>query len=328
MGKAHKPRSGSMQFWPRKRAKRLVARVRAWPKASESKPLGFAGYKAGMTHAILVDNGPHSKTKGKDIFSPITIIECPPLKILSIRFYKINKNPEKHLLATEVISEKPDKSLAKKLTMPKKAKKLESIKPEDYDYIRLLVYTQPRLTGIGKKKPEILELGLGGKKEEQLAFAKSKLNTELAVGEVFSEGQQVDMHGITKGKGFQGPMKRFGISRTQSKSEKAKRNPGSLGGWKAQGKVMYRVPHAGQTGMHQRVHLNGFLLKIGSKPEEINIAGGLLNYGLIKNTYLLFKGSIPGARKRLITFTLSAWPNRHYPKDAPAIAYLSTLSKQ
>ena len=45
MPKAHKPRSGSMQFWPRKRAKKAYAKIRSWAKVDGIKLLGFAGYK-------------------------------------------------------------------------------------------------------------------------------------------------------------------------------------------------------------------------------------------------------------------------------------------
>ena len=37
------PKSGALQFWPRVRAKKQVARIRSWPANSEPKPLGFAG---------------------------------------------------------------------------------------------------------------------------------------------------------------------------------------------------------------------------------------------------------------------------------------------
>ena len=59
-----RPRKGTLQFWPRKRAKRTFARVRTFPQAKESKLLGFAGYKVGMTHVMITDNKPTSQTKG------------------------------------------------------------------------------------------------------------------------------------------------------------------------------------------------------------------------------------------------------------------------
>ena len=80
MPTTRKPRKGSMQFWPRKRAKKQTARVRSWASSKEIKPLGFAGYKAGMTHAIVIDNRQKSLTKGEKISTPVTVIECPVIK--------------------------------------------------------------------------------------------------------------------------------------------------------------------------------------------------------------------------------------------------------
>ena len=134
------PRRGSMQYWPRKRAKTQVARVRSVPKGKGL--LGFAGYKVGMTHMIINDNRKTSTTKGIDISCPVTIIECPPLKAASIRFYKNMINGSK--LVSEIFSENVDKDLGRTLILPKKQKndegKIKGI-PQDFDYIMLLVHT-------------------------------------------------------------------------------------------------------------------------------------------------------------------------------------------
>ena len=47
---------------------------------------------------------------------------------------------------------------------------------------------------------------------------------------------------------------------------------------------------------------NKRLLKIGDNPDEINPKGGFLNYGLVRGTYALLHGSLPGPTKRLIRF--------------------------
>ena len=83
-----KPRKGSLGVWPRVRAKRHYSRVRAWADSKDNKPLGFAGYKVGMTHMGIIDNRATSTTKAEEIVIPATIIECPPLKSFSIIFYK------------------------------------------------------------------------------------------------------------------------------------------------------------------------------------------------------------------------------------------------
>ena len=46
---------------------------------------GFAGYKVGMTHLVMVDDHKHSPTEGKDIMVPVTVVECPPMKVAAIR---------------------------------------------------------------------------------------------------------------------------------------------------------------------------------------------------------------------------------------------------
>ena len=81
------PRSGSMQFWPRKKAKRVYARVRSWLQSDKNKPLGFLGYKVGMTHLIGTQENKNSHMKGESVFVPATIVECPPMRIYSARFY-------------------------------------------------------------------------------------------------------------------------------------------------------------------------------------------------------------------------------------------------
>ena len=125
MPKAHNPRHGSMQFWPRKRAKRAYAKIRYWGDSKDALPMGFAGYKVGMTHVTMIDNRKHSKTKGTEIFCPVTIVECPPLKIYSALFYKHDVN--KWVLKNE-ITFKADKELSRRLKLGKKEHKLEDIK--------------------------------------------------------------------------------------------------------------------------------------------------------------------------------------------------------
>ncbi len=304
-----------MQFWPRVRAKGTHTRIRNWPKSNETKLLGFAGYKVGMVHLMINDNNPNSLTKDTEIFCPTTIVECPPLKTVSMRFYKNTQNGSK--LISELFASSIDKNLERKILIPNKKGKEAS----DFDFIRLLCCTQPKLTGIGKKKPELFEIAIGGNKEQQLAYAREKIGKEINVSEVFKEGQQLDIHSITKGKGFQGPVKRFGVQLRSHKSEKSRRNPGSLGSWNAQGHIMWRVAHSGKMGYHLRTEYNKWLLKIGSKFDEINIKGGFTDYGVVKNTYLLIKGSISGSQKRLIKFTDPIRPNDEM--EQPQITYIN-----
>lgn len=305
-----------MQFWPRKRAGRIYPRVRHWPIQKEAKLLGFAGYKVGMCHAIIVDNRKNAMTKGEEIALPITILECPPLKVYGARFYR--KTHEGRKVLMDVIG-KPDKELGRRIAMPKKeGKRIEDIPMTDVSAITALVYTQPKLTGIGKKKPELFEIAIGGKVEEQLAFLKDRIGKELTVKDVLKEGVLVDAHAVTKGKGVQGPVKRFGVSIRQHKSEKTKRGPGSLGAWCGQQHMMYRVAHAGQTGYHTRTEYNKWLIKI-EEADNLIRPGGFKHYGVIKNPCILIKGSLGGPSKRLVRLVQAMRPFTGLPNDAPQV---------
>nr|AJS12445.1 50S ribosomal protein L3P [uncultured archaeon] len=324
MPKAKNPRHGSMQVWPRKRASRQYGRVRSWKIQGEGL-LGFAGYKAGMTHVIATDADKHSLTKGEDIFIPATILECPPLKIYSVRsytqdFYGLH-------VANEVVVGK-EKELARKIGTKKAhdAKALDKLVTPEAKFLTVLVFTHPGATGIGKKKPELFEMHLAGDPAQQLAFVKEHAAAGIKASDVFKEGDYVDAHAVTQGKGFQGPVKRFGIAIRSHKSEKTKRGPGSLGGWSAQQHVMYRVAHAGQMGYHLRTQYNNQILKISTDASLVNPKGGFVNYGVVKNEYLIMKGSMPGPKKRLIRLVKPIRLDRV--RTPPTIQEISTRSQQ
>ncbi len=313
--KSH-PHRGSVQFWPRVRSKKHCPSIRTHPTSKDPKPLGFIAYKAGMTHIMYTNT---AKKGNPEASMPVTVLECPPLKPFSIRFYKNTTHGFKIL--AEIFNKKVEKELERKTKTSKK----ETKEPENYDYIRLSVYTQPKLTGIGKKRPDVLEIALGGSKEEQLKLAKELLEKQITINDVAKEGEFLDIHSVTKGKGFQGTVKRFGVKIMQHKAEKKKRGIGTLGPWHPN-KVPYTVPQPGKMGYHRRTHYNFKVIKIGDKPEEINPKSGFLRYGLIKNPYILIKGSIAGAAKRPIVLTPSIRCNKQ--PQPTQITYISLESKQ
>ena len=318
-----------MQFWHRVRARRIYQKVRTWPTTAEPALLGFAGYKAGMTHLMAQENNPNSQSKGEEVFFPATIIECPPLKISSLKFYK---NSRKGIVCATELLLKSDKELSRKIVLPKKfdESKLAELekKLEEFTDIRAVVYTQPKLTGIGKKKPEIFEMGIGGKtNKEKLDYVKQFIGKEIKLTDVIKPGMQLDIKGISKGKGFQGTVKRYGVAIRFRKSEKTKRGIGTLGPWHPH-HILYTVPQAGKMGFHSRTEYNKWVLKVGDKPEEINSKGGLTHYGLIKNPYILVKGNVVGPVKRIVRMTLAIRPSKQIPREAPIISYISLESKQ
>lgn len=297
MPKRKSPRKGSLQFWPRKRANKFLPRVNWKAIKTSSKGLkGFICYKVGMFSVIVKDNTPDSMTKNKKIALPSTILECPPMKILSIRFYKDNRITE------EILAENLEKDLKRKIKMPKKkSKEIGEIK--DYDDLKIIFYSIVKKTGI-KKKPDLVEIGLSGELNEKLNFVKENIGKEINVLDFFEKNQLIDIRGLTKGKGFQGPVKRFGITLRPHKSEKGVRKVGSIGPWHP-ARVTFRVPMAGQLGMFTRVEYNKKIISLG-KGSENNLLKNIKNYGNVKTNYLIVSGSVQGPSKRqlLISFPL------------------------
>ena len=287
------PRKGSLQFWPRKRVNKFLPSVN-WKAINSGKKLkGFICYKAGMASAYVKDNTPHSMTKDKKIAIPVTILECPPMKILSIRLYK------KGVVAKDILNTTLEKELKKKIKFPKKNEnKLDNIKAEDFEDIRLICYSNVKKTNI-KKKPDLAEIGLVGSNEEKLNFIKKTLTKEFSISDFFEKGQLVDLRGLTKGHGFSGPVKRFGITLKSHKSEKGRRRPGSLGPWHP-ARVTFRVPQAGQLGMFTRLIYNNKIIDLGKSEGKFK---DIKNFGNIQTDYLIVRGSVQGPSKRQLLVT-------------------------
>ncbi len=330
MGKQSKPRAGSLAFWPRKRAKRIYPRVTTWPESDKTKIDGFAGYKSGMVHVSIVDNRKYSLTKGQEIIVPATILDCPPLKVHGLRAYE--ETPYGYNILGEVWDEKmkDDKDINRKIifgktNFEKNLKKIEE-NMKKIKKLRLIVGTHPRKSGLKKKNPEIFEIEIAGSNvEEKWKYSKELIGKEIKSKDVFKEGEYIDVIAITKGKGTQGPVKRFGIKIQERKAAQKRRHTGTLGP-ETPGRVLWTVPYSGQLGFQKRTEYNKRILKIGESGKEITPKSGFVNYGIIKGDYMLIEGSIPGSRKRLIRLRSAIRPFK-VPLLPTEVKYVSTQSE-
>ena len=122
------------------------------------------------------------------------------------------------------------------------------------------------------------------------------------------EGELVDVVSVTRGQGTQGPVKRFGVKIQVRHAKKKRRHVGSLG-QERPGKVRSTVPMAGQLGFFRRTEVNKRILKIG-EGDEVTPKSGFINYGVVKGSYILVEGSVPGTNKRLIMLRPAIRPGK------------------
>jgi len=305
--KKHAPRRGSLAYLPRGRASKFVPRIKNWPeyKDGAAKLLGFIGYN--------------------------TVIDTPPIRPFSIRGYEASVYGLK--LTTEVLAGTMSEDLKKTMPVPKeydhdtKIKEFEE-KLDSFAEIRMLIHTQPRLAGIAKKKPDVMEYKVGApSNKEAFEYAKSILGTDVRVADILNEGILIDSIAVTKGHGFQGPVRRWGIRILQHKSRKTKRGVGCIGPW-TPSNIRYSVPRPGQTGFHTRTSFNNKVMKMGERGEEITPSGGFVNYGVIRGDYIMLHGSIPGAVKRPVRIRFAIRPKKGHVDEPMQVSYISTASKQ
>lgn len=113
---------------------------------------------------------------------------------------------------------------------------------------------------------------------------------EFTVGQeikadLFAAGEKIDVTGTSKGKGFQGPIKRHGQSRgPESHGSRYHRRPGSMGACSYPGRVFKNKKLAGHMGSVKVTVQNLEVVRVDAD----------------KN-FILVKGAIPGAKGSVVT---------------------------
>jgi len=129
--------------------------------------------------------------------------------------------------------------------------------------------------------------------------------------------------GITKGKGVEGVVARWGVTRLPRKTHRGQRKIACIGAWHP-ARVSFSVARAGQRGYHHRTEINKKVYRVGkashpegggfnpnaSTPSDLTVKaitplGGFPHYGEVKEDYVMVKGCIVGPKKRAITLRKS-----------------------
>jgi large subunit ribosomal protein L3 len=328
MGRKNKPKAGSRAYYPRVRAKSIVPKFNSYGNISDlnisgCKPLCFYTFKVGMSYVIAKNAKQKASNYAQDMSVPVTVLETPDLKVVGARFYKDYISTIGKKAVFEISNQ--DKDFKKRIGGNKQKKSVsfdEIIKrKEEANSLNLICLVQASKTGVGQKKPVIVEIPLSGNYEEQINYFKEKFNKTISVDEVFTKDNYLDAKSISIGHGFTGPVKRFGIKVQRPKHQQIQRHVGSISPWHP-ATVMFTVPRAGQHGFHNRTSFNKKLLIINDDVTKINPKKGFTNYGVVKNKYIIVAGNVPGPSKRIVALR-NAIRKQKRKLDISEISYIS-----
>jgi len=138
-------------------------------------------------------------------------------------------------------------------------------------------------------KPELGHLRKAGVKHGKRHLAEFRGGGDLAVGdtvtvEAFSEGQSVTVTGVSKGKGFQGTVKRHNFARgPESHGSHNVRQPGSIGASAYPARVFKGMRMSGHMGSRTVTQLGVTVVRTDTE-----------------NNLLLVRGAVPGATDSVV----------------------------
>lgn len=361
--KFEQPRSGSLAFLPRKRCSRHRGKVKSFPKDDESKPChltAFLAYKAGMTHILRDVEKPGSKIHKKEVVEAVTVLEAPPMIVVGLVGYIATPRGLRALgtVWAQHLSDEMKRVYYKNWYKSKKkafsqyAKKyeensgksieemLEKIK-KHCSFIRVIAHSQMGTLNLRQKKAHVMEIQVnGGSVADKVDYAKGLFEKEVPIETVFTQNEMIDAIAVTKGKGFEGVVTRWGVTRLPRKTHKGLRKVACIGAWHP-ARVKYTVPRAGQHGYHHRTERNKKVYKIGKKGDEascmtetdltkkgVTPLGGFVRYGEVNEDWIMLKGCVPGTKKRVVTLRKSLHPPQsRTAKEEITLKFIDTSSK-
>lgn len=181
----------------------------------------------------------------------------------------------------------------------------------------------------------------GGDAKAKVDFAKSLFEKEVPIDSVFSKNEQLDVIGVTKGKGYEGVTTRWGVTRLPRKTHRGLRKVACIGSWHP-ARVSTTVARAGQNGYFHRTEMNKKVYRIGKAGDNascqtqadlteksITPMGGFVHYGEITNDWIMLKGAIVGVKKRpvILRKSLMKHTSRKHLEEID-IRFIDTSSKQ
>jgi len=328
----------------------------------------FMAYKAGMTHIVREVDKPGSKVNKKEVVDAVTILEAPPIVCVGAVGYIPTPHGLRTFVTTwaEHIDEDCKRRFYKNWYKSKKKaftkyaaryqdplgrKSLEWKWKKMAKYckvIRVLCHTQQKLLPKRQRKAHLMEIQLnGGTIPQKIEWARKHLEKQIAVQTVFSQDEMLDCIGVTKGKGTKGVVSRWHVKKLPRKTHKGLRKVACIGAWHPS-RVTFSIARVGQKGYHHRTEINKKIYRIGkgihtkdgkiiknnaateydTTDKAITPMGGFPHYGNVKNDYIMIKGSVMGAKKRVITLRKSVRPcTKRVAIEKIELKFIDTSSK-
>merc|ERR1719253_1625150 len=118
--------------------------------------------------------------------------------------------------------------------------------------LRVLCHTQISKVGLRQKKAHICEVQVnGGNINAKVDFAQALFEKPVSISSVFEQDEMIDTISISKGKGYEGVVTRWGVTKLPRKTHKGLRKVACIGSWHPS-RVKFTVARAGQNGYHHR----------------------------------------------------------------------------
>ena len=111
----------------------------------------------------------------------------------------------------------------------------------------------------------------GGTIAQKVDYAYNLFENYVPVDAIFQKDEMIDIIGVTKGKGYEGVVTRWGVTRLPRKTNRGLRKVACIGAWHP-ARVSFTVARAGQNGYHHRTEMNKKIYKLGKIEQESHTA--------------------------------------------------------
>jgi len=294
-------------------------------------------------------NKPGSKLHKKEVVEAVTILEAPPMIAVGLVGYV--QTPRGLRTLTTVWAQHLSESVkrvfyknwfrSKKKAFDRYASRVADESNKDMtqeldrmknfcQVIRLICHTDMKKLKLRQKKAHLAEIQInGGDTPAKVQWGFELFERQVPVDTVFAKNDMVDAVSITKGRGYEGVVTRWGVTRLPRKTHRGLRKVACIGAWHP-ARVKFSVARAGQNGYHHRTEMNKKIYRLGKaargQPDAegktgafnpnattdtdptvkaITPLGGFPHYGEVNEDYVMVKGGVPGVTKRVVTLRKS-----------------------